>query len=151
MVVKRQASVKSIKRRSRKSQKITMGRSKEFLYRGLSLEELKKMSDQELFKILPSRARRSLTREMNPEQKKLYLKMNSEEKEIKTHVRDFIILPKYIGKVMEVYNGNSYVKFEIKPEMMGHYLGEYAQTRKEVKHSGPGVGATRSSKFMPLK
>lgn len=88
MVVKRQASVKSIKRRSRKSQKITMGRSKEFLYRGLSLEELKKMSDQELFKILPSRARRSLTREMNPEQKKLYLKMNSEEKEIKTHVRD---------------------------------------------------------------
>jgi small subunit ribosomal protein S19 len=35
--------------------------------------------------------------------------------------------------------------------MIGHYVGEFAQTRKEVKHSGPGVGATRSSKFMPLK
>jgi small subunit ribosomal protein S19 len=151
MVVKKQASVKSIKRRSRKSQKVTMGRTKEFMYRGFTLEELKGMSNEDLLEILPSRARRTLTREMNHEQRQLYLKMNSEEKEIKTHVRDFIILPKYVGKIMEVYNGNSYVKFEIKPEMLGHYLGEYAQTRKDVKHSGPGVGATRSSKFMPLK
>lgn len=151
MAVKKQASVKSIKRRSRKSQKITMGRAKEFMYRGHSLDELKSMSDQDLYKILPSRARRSLTREMNHEQRRLFEKMNSDEKQIKTHVRDLIILPKYVGKVMEVYNGNSYVKFEIKPEMLGHYLGEFAQTRKDVKHSGPGVGATRSSKFMPLK
>ncbi|MGI0148718.1 MAG: 30S ribosomal protein S19, partial [Thermoplasmata archaeon] len=30
-------------------------------------------------------------------------------------------------------------------------IGEFAMTRKPVSHSGPGVGATRSSKFMPLK
>ncbi|MFQ5919523.1 MAG: ribosomal protein S19 family protein, partial [Thermoplasmata archaeon] len=40
---------------------------------------------------------------------------------------------------------------EIRAEMIGHYLGEFAMTRKPVKHSGPGVGATRSSKFLPLK
>ncbi|EQD36115.1 30S ribosomal protein S19P, partial [mine drainage metagenome] len=54
-------------------------------------------------------------------------------------------------RIVQVHNGKEYVKFEIKPEMIGHYLGEFAQTRKSVKHSGPGVGATRSSKFMPLK
>ena len=35
--------------------------------------------------------------------------------------------------------------------MRGHYLGEFALARKKVKHTGPGVAATRSSKFMPLK
>ena len=40
---------------------------------------------------------------------------------------------------------------EVQPDMLGHYLGEFALTRKSVKHTGPGVGATRSSKFLPLK
>jgi len=35
--------------------------------------------------------------------------------------------------------------------MLGHRLGEFAMTRKSVSHSGPGVGATRSSKFVSLK
>ncbi len=151
MPVKKQASVKSIKRRSRKSQKVAAGRSKEFRYKGLSLEELQELEFDQLLEVLPARARRTLTREFNYEQKVLKEKMDSGQTNIKTHVRDFIILPNYVGKVAEVYNGNSYVKFEIRPEMIGHYLGEFALTRKEVKHSGPGVGATRSSKFMPLK
>ncbi|GGM71974.1 30S ribosomal protein S19 [Thermogymnomonas acidicola] len=151
MPVKKQASVKSIKRKARKSQKVVLGRAKEFTYRGYTLEQLQKMDLQEVMKLLTARARRSLTREMNYEQKVLFEKLNSDEQNIKTHVRDMIILPRFVGKIVEVYNGNSFVKFEIKPEMIGHYLGEFAMTRKEVKHSGPGVGATRSSKFMPLK
>lgn len=151
MATKKQASVKSIKRKARKSQKVIMGRSKEFMFKGLSLEELQKMSLDEVVKILPSRSRRSLLREKNYEQNLVYQKLENDDQELKTHVRDVIILPKAVGKVVEVYNGNSYIKFEIKPEMIGHYLGEFAMTRKEVKHSGPGVGATRSSKFMPLK
>jgi small subunit ribosomal protein S19 len=151
MATKKQASVKSIKRKARKSQKVIMGRSKEFMFRGLSLEELQKMTLEEVIKILPSRSRRSLLREKNYEQNLVYQKLENDDEELKTHVRDVIILPKAVGKVVEVYNGNSYIKFEIKPEMIGHYLGEFAMTRKEVKHSGPGVGATRSSKFMPLK
>ena len=37
------------------------------------------------------------------------------------------------------------------PEMMGHYLGEFALTYKPVKHGRPGIGATHSSRFIPLK
>lgn len=152
MAQKRQASVKSIKRRARKSQKIRVGRSKEFKFKGLSLEELQALPMEELLGVLPARARRSLARENNHDQEVLYQKLSSpDHPQLKTHVRNLIILPKFVGKVVEVYNGNSYVRFEIRPEMIGHYLGEFAPTRKDVKHSGPGVGATRSSKFMPLK
>ena len=151
MPVNKQASVKSIKRKARKSQKVILGRTREFSYRGYSMEELLKLPDEELLEILPSRARRSLSREMNHDQKAAHKALLGSEQNVKTHVRDLIIIPKYVGKVVELYNGNSYVKFEVKQEMIGHYLGEFAQTRKTVKHSGPGVGATRSSKFMPLK
>ena len=152
MAQNRQASVKSIKRRARKSQKVVQGRAKEFTYKGLSLDELRSLPMDKLMELLPARARRSLKREKNHDQAVLYEKLSSPEvSEYKTHIRDAIIIPALIGKVVEVYNGNSYVKFEIRPEMVGHYLGEFALTRKEVKHSGPGVGATRSSKFMPLK
>ncbi len=151
MVVNKQGSVKSIKRKARKSRKIVLGRAKEFSYKGYELEELQKMSMDELIKILPARSRRTLSREMNHDQKKLVERLMSDEDDIKTHVKDVIILPNYVGKIVEVYNGNSYQKFELKPEMIGHYIGEFIMTRKEVKHSGPGVGATRSSKFMPLK
>ncbi|AAT43229.1 30S ribosomal protein S19 [Picrophilus oshimae] len=151
MVAKRQVSVKSIKRKARKAQKAITGRAKEFSYRGHSLEELQNMELNELLPLLPARARRSYSRQMNHEQEKLYEKLLGDKENIKTHVRDLIVLPQFVGKTIELYNGNSYIKFEIKPEMIGHYLGEFALTRKEVKHSGPGVGATRSSKFLPLK
>lgn len=36
-------------------------------------------------------------------------------------------------------------------EMLGHYLGEFALPYKPVKHGTAGVGATRSSRFIPLK
>ncbi len=152
MAQNKQASVKSIKRRARKSQKVVMGRSKEFTFKGLSLDDLKALPMDKLLEVLPARARRSLKREKNHDQAVIYKKLESQKfTQLKTHVRDIVILPKFVGKVVEIYNGNSYVKFEIRPEMIGHYVGEFAQTRKEVKHSGPGVGATRSSKFMPLK
>ncbi|MHB8361289.1 MAG: 30S ribosomal protein S19 [Thermoplasmataceae archaeon] len=151
MTVNRQASVKSIRRRSRKSQKVTLGRAKEFRYRNFTLEDLKKMDKDQIMTILPARARRSVKREMGIDQIKLYENLMGPKKQIKTHVRDMVILPRFVGKIVELYNGNSYVKFEIRAEMIGHYLGEFALTRKDVKHSGPGVGATRSSKFMPLK
>ncbi|CAO2593682.1 40S ribosomal protein S15, partial [Lemmus lemmus] len=39
----------------------------------------------------------------------------------------------------------------IKPEMTGHYLGEFSITYKPMKHGWPGIGATHSSHFIPLK
>lgn len=70
---------------------------------------------------------------------------------VKTHLRDMIIVPEMIGSVVGVYNGKSFTQVEIKPEMIGHYLAEFSISYKPVKHGRPGIGATASSKFVPLK
>ena len=128
-------------------------KKKEFAYHGLSLEELQKLTIDELMPLLPSRIRRTLKRGLTVKQDKL---MNDIEKAnpgdmIKTHCRDMIILPSFVGHTINVYNGKEFQRVDIQPNMIGHYLGEFALTRSKVKHTGPGVGATRSSKFMPLK
>ena len=62
-----------------------------------------------------------------------------------------IVVPEMIGSVVGVYNGKSFNNVEIKAEMIGHYLGEFSLTYQPVKHNRPGIGATHSSKFIPLK
>ncbi len=151
MAKMRKISAKAARRRKRKTRKLVMGRMKEFSYRGYSLEELQKMSWDEFAELLPARARRTLKRGMDEERMKAVRKIINSDKTVRTHRRDLIILPQFVGKTVAVHNGKEFVEVEIKPEMIGHYLGEFALTRKEVKHSGPGVGATRSSKFVPLK
>lgn len=128
-------------------------RKKEFTYRGLTLDELKKMSIEELLPILPARARRTLKRGLTPLQWKLVKEIENAGPNtlIKTHCRNMIILPSFVGRTIHVHNGKEFKRVDIQPEMIGHYLGEFALTRKRVIHSGPGVGATRSSKYMPLK
>merc|ERR1712000_580208 len=70
---------------------------------------------------------------------------------VKTHLRNTIIVPEMIGSVVGVYNGKSFTSVEIKPNMIGHYLGEFSITYKPVRHGRPGIGATHSSRFIPLK
>jgi len=123
-----------------------------FMYKGKSLEEIKAMSLEEFRDIAPARLRRSLKRGWNEKQKKLLENVRRDPKKFhKTHCRDMVIIPELIGVKFGVYNGKEYVPVEIRPEMIGHRLGEFALTRKQVKHSAPGFGATRSSKFVPLK
>jgi small subunit ribosomal protein S19 len=132
---------------------------KEFMYRGYTLNQLQSMSMDEFINLLPSRQRRSLHRGLTPEQRILLEKIrNAKEiqgkgtaKPIKTHVRDTIILPEMVGATIHVHNGKEFVSLEIKPEMIGHYLGEFAITNKPVKHGTPGIGASRSSMYVPLK
>ena len=121
-----------------------------FRFYGKTLEELKNMNMDEFSELLPSRIRRSLKRGLTDPQKRLLIKLRKKDS-VKTHVRDMIILPEMIGKRISVYNGKEFVDVEIKPEMLGHYLGEFAMTRGRVQHSAPGLGATRSSKYVPLK
>ena len=132
---------------------------KEFSYRGHSLNSLTGMSMDEFINLLPSRQRRSLQRGLTPEQRILLEKLR-EAKEaqkqgkdvsIKTHVRDLIILPEMVSAKIQVHNGKEFVAMEIKPEMIGHYLGEFAITNKPVRHGTPGIGASRSSMYVPLK
>lgn len=152
MAKKMIVSAKSTRRKKRKTQKLAMERAKEFSYKGYSIDELLALKMDELITILPARARRSLKRGWNEEQNKLVDKLLKSDKEvIKTHIRDLVIIPQFVGKRVMVHNGKEYLEFEIKPEMIGHYLGEFSLTRREIKHSSPGVGATKSSKYVPLK
>jgi len=139
-------------RRKRKRKKIEF-KKKEFKYRGLSLEELKKLSYDELIPLLPSRMRRTLKRGLTERQNKLLVDIEKAKKgdTIRTHCRNMIILPNFVDHTIYIHNGKEFQRVDIKPDMIGHYLGEFALTRQKVKHTGPGVGATRSSKFMPLK
>lgn len=146
-------SPKGARRKARKKKgAISARKKKEFTFQGFTVEELQKLSPDEVLPLLSSRARRSYTRGLNSEEQVFVDRLLAGKKPIlKTHRREIIILPNFIGKKVAVYNGRQYMEFEIKPEMVGHYLGEFAPTRGSVKHSGPGVGATKSSKFMPLK
>ena len=132
---------------------------KEFSYRGHSLSSLTGMSMDEFITLLPSRQRRSLQRGLTPEQRILLEKLREakegqkqgKEVNLKTHVRDLIVLPEMVGVKIHIHNGKEFVAVEIKPEMIGHYLGEFAITNKPVRHGTPGIGASRSSMYVPLK
>ena len=50
-----------------------------------------------------------------------------------------VIVPEMIGSVVGVYNGKQYINVEIKPEMIGHYLGEFSITYKPIKHGRAGM------------
>ena len=137
----------------RKGKKVEARRKREFAYRGRTLEELKSMSLEELANVLTARARRSIRRGFNEETRRFFDRLQSTppEKVVRTHCRDALILPQHVGRRVAVHTGREFKEIEVRPEMIGHYYGEFALTRKFEKHSGPGVGATRSSKFMPLK
>ena len=132
---------------------------KEFSYRGHNLASLTGMSMDEFINMLPSRQRRSLQRGLTPEQRILLEKLRAAKEDqkqgkdvsLKTHVRDLIILPEMVGAKIAVHNGKEFVAMEIRPEMIGHYLGEFAITNKPVRHGTPGIGASRSSMYVPLK
>ena len=70
---------------------------KEFTYHGLSKEELANMPQEKLLKLFSARVRRSLTRGINDDKRKLMEEMKDKNNKnpIKTHLRDVIILPYY--------------------------------------------------------
>lgn len=126
--------------------------AKEFIYHGKTVQELQKMPLEEFAKLVPSRERRKMKRGFTEAEKKLLadLKMPG-GKDVKTHCRDMIVLPEMIGKTIKVYTGKEWLQIMIEPELMGHRLGEFALTRKTVKHSAPGIGATRSSASLSVR
>ncbi len=131
---------------------------KDFKYRGYTLSELQDMSIEDFAELLPARERRVLRRGLPQRQQKLLERIrevrekeNPKEEFIRTHCRDMIIIPKMVGLRFGVYNGEDFKTVEVEPEMIGHRLGEFALTREKVEHSTPGIGATRSSLYVPLK
>ena len=133
---------------------------KKFSYRGKDLKKLIDMNMDEMSQQLRSRQRRKLRRKMGTKYARFINKLLEAKKHtaqgekpvaIKTHLRDCIVLPSMVQSVINIHKGNGYSNVEVKPEMIGYYLGEFAVTYKRVSHGKPGVGATHSSKFVPIK
>ena len=133
------------------------GREGEFTYRGHTLDELQDMDLEDVVELLPARKRRSIERGLSIEQEKLLEEAREADEEetanspIRTHLRDMPILPEFVGLTFAVYTGQEFGRVRVEPEMIGHYLGEFQLTRNAVTHGQAGIGATRSSKFVPLK
>ncbi|KAK4405820.1 40S ribosomal protein S15 [Sesamum angolense] len=133
---------------------------KKFSYRGVDLDALLDMSTEELVKLFNARPRRRFQRGLKRKPMALIKKLRKAKREasqgekpalVRTHLRNMIIVPEMIGSVLGVYNGKTFNPVEIKPEMIGHYLAEFSISYKPVKHGRPGIGATHSSRFIPLK
>ncbi len=122
-----------------------------FKFRGYTLEELKKMSIDEFAKLLTARERRTLKRSFAQKKKLLEDIRKNPTAFHKTHLRDMIILPEMVGAKIGVYNGKEWIPVYITAEMIGHRLGEFAPTTKKVKHSAPGIGASRGTRYIAVK
>ncbi len=129
---------------------------KEFTFKGKTLEEMKSISLKEFIGLLDSTTRRSLKRGFTDSQKTLLKKIKAKKegtykKIIKTHCRDIVVIPDMLEMEIFVHNGKTFEKVVILEEMLGHRLGEFADTRKRIKHSAPGIGATKSSASASVK
>lgn len=126
--------------------------ARKFIFRGKSIEELQAMSIDEFAELIESRARRYIKR-MPIEYKKLLMKAEKvgKSKPIKTHIREAVIIPKWVGMKFMVHSGKEFKELTIQPEMIGFRLGDFVHTTSRVIHSGPGIGATRGSKAVALK
>ncbi|KAG2223427.1 hypothetical protein INT45_001733 [Circinella minor] len=133
---------------------------RKFTYRGVDLDQLLDLSSEQFMELVHARARRRFQRGLKRKPMGLIKKLRKAKKEaasdekpavVKTHLRDMIIVPEMIGSVVGVYNGKVFNQVDIRAEMVGHYLGEFSISYKPVRHGRPGIGATHSSRFVPLK
>uniref|UniRef100_A0A1L8EGL7 40S ribosomal protein S15 n=1 Tax=Haematobia irritans TaxID=7368 RepID=A0A1L8EGL7_HAEIR len=133
---------------------------KKYTYRGVDLDQLLDMPNKQLGELMHSRARRRFSPGLKRKPMALIKKLRKAKKEappnekpeiVKTHLRNMIVVPEMTGSIIGVYNAKDFGQVEVKPEMIGHYLGEFALTYKPVKHGRHGIGATHSSRFIPLK
>lgn len=128
-------------------------RNKDKLFRGMKISELKNLDTREFAKLVKARARRAILRNYDiVEQFVEKCKDKSlKNRPIKTHNRELVVVPGMVGKNIGIHNGKEFVKVEITEEMLGHRLGEFALTRKSVKHGAAGIGATKSSSSQSVK
>ncbi len=124
-----------------------------YTFRGKTIEELQKLDMNEFAKMLESRQRRAIRR-MGVDYKDLIKKAEkykAKGKTVKTHIREAVILPSWVGMNFAVHNGKEFKEMKIEQEMLGHRLGEFSFSTKRVLHSAPGIRATRGSKFLAVK
>ncbi len=126
--------------------------AKRFTFKGLEIEELRSLTLEKFLALIPSNMRRSLKR-MAPKMRKFIERMRKTDakKPLRTQVREMVIIPEMLDRRFQVYNGKEWINVQITPQMLGKRLGDFSIPIKLVKHSGPGIGATRGSKSVELK
>ena len=128
---------------------------KEFMFHGKKLAELQALTVEQFMALLPSRQRRSITRMLasgdNNDRVKLYKKIKTGKKKIRTHCREFVILPEMVGTTVSVYNGKEFKDLMITEKMLGHVLGEFVLTRAFLTHGAAGIGSSKSTKFASVR
>ena|SRR3990172_621420 len=68
--------------------------------------------------------------------KKIQGKKPLETGVIKTWARASQISPEMVGFTFGVHNGKSHIEVLVTEDMVGHRLGEFALTRKFIRHGG---------------
>ncbi len=124
-------------------------------FRGKTQTELSGLTMEPYMDMITSRQRRTIKRNaMNYkkliEKVKRYKEKNI-TKPIRTHIREAVIRPDWVGMNFEVHSGKEFKKITITANMLNHTIGQYAYTTKRVQHSAPGIRATRGSKFLAAK
>ena len=130
--------------------------AKKQYFRGIESEEMKKYDIKSFAKLIPSRARRLIESGLTTQQKKLMKKVNlakegKYKKNIKTHCRAMIITPEMLDMTIFVHSGKDFLPIVITHEKLGHRLGEFVPTRKSLRHSAPGIGATKGTSSASVK
>jgi small subunit ribosomal protein S15e len=129
-------------------------------YRGIEVDQLLDLTNDQLMDLVHCRARRHFTRGTKNKSVRLLKKLRKAKKAapagekpapVKTHLRNMVIVPEMIGSIVGVYNGKVFNQVEIRAEMVGRYLAEFSISYKPTRHGRPGIGASGSSKFVPLK
>merc|ERR1712198_263127 len=119
---------------------------RKYTYRGVDLDQLLNMNNEGLMELFTCRIRRKFNRGLKRKPMALIKKLRKKKKEcpvnekpdvVKTHLRNMIVVPEMTGSIVGVYNGKVFTQVEIKPEMIGHYLGEFSISYKPVKHGYP--------------
>lgn len=124
-------------------------------FKGMNSEQATNISNENFLKMIKSRERRSIkknsVRYKALMQKIEKAKKSGKDNTIKTHIREAVILPQWIGMKFGVHNGKEFQTVVILPSMIGKRLGDFAFTTKRVLHSSPGIRATKGSKFLGEK
>ena len=93
------------------------------------------LSSEQLRDVVHARARRRFNRGLKRKPMGLIKKLRKAKQEakpnekpdlVKTHLRNMIVVPEMIGSVIGIYSGKEFNQVEIKPEMVGFYLGEFS-------------------------
>jgi small subunit ribosomal protein S15e len=132
-----------------------------YFYRGIEVHKLLDLSHGDLMQLMHARARRRFARGNVPmhfiqrlrKAKKSVDPADPMSKPdiVKTHLRNMLIVPEMVAAQVGVYNGLGYSLVEIKPHMIGHYLGEFSITYKPCRHGKAGLGASMATRFIPVK